>query len=284
MLDRTDLSAHLSDPSLLVDRAYVAGEWISADSGASFPVTNPARGDVICTVPDLSETEVTRAIEAAHSAQKGWAAKTGKERSAVLRKWYDLMVANADDLAAILTAEMGKPLADATGEIKNCASTMKDTLEGIAAALSPEILEDEHTRSTMHFDPLGVAGVIAPWNFPLAMPHWMVMPSLMAGNTVVLKPSEETPLIAQAYADILNESLPQDVLQVIHGADKQGAALVDANVDLIAFTGSRNTGSKMARFSLPRKPVATLLVPRAARTRETLIALPAGTRETSRPV
>ena len=123
MLDSvTDLRSLLKDPSLLASKAYVAGQWIDADDGATFNVTNPARGDVICTVPDLTRKETARAIDAAASAQKEWAARTGKERSAILRKWNDLMIANADDLGAILTAEMGKPLAEAKGEILYGAS------------------------------------------------------------------------------------------------------------------------------------------------------------------
>ncbi|MCB2126669.1 MAG: aldehyde dehydrogenase family protein, partial [Rhodobacteraceae bacterium] len=123
MLDSvTDLRSRLKDPSLLVTQAYVAGQWVNADDGATFPVTNPARGDVICTVPDLGRAETARAIEAADKARHEWAARTGKERAAVLRKWYDLMVENADDLGAILTAEMGKPLAEARGEVLYGAS------------------------------------------------------------------------------------------------------------------------------------------------------------------
>src|SRR5690606_34573497 len=110
MLDSvTDLRSRLKDPSLLVTQAYVAGQWIDADDGATFAVTNPARGDAICTVPDLGRAETARAIAAADSARHEWAARTGKERAAILRKWNDLMIANADDLGAILTAEMGKP-------------------------------------------------------------------------------------------------------------------------------------------------------------------------------
>ncbi|RMD48249.1 MAG: aldehyde dehydrogenase family protein, partial [Alphaproteobacteria bacterium] len=117
MTARTELEKRLSDPSLLTGRAYVGGEWIDADDGATFEVTNPARGDVIARVADLDVAETRRAIDAAEAAQKDWAALTGKERAAILRRWFDLMVENADDLAAILTAEMGKPLAEAKGEI-----------------------------------------------------------------------------------------------------------------------------------------------------------------------
>ena len=125
MLDQTDLTALLNDPSLLCTRAYVAGEWVNADDGATFPVTNPARGDVIAEVADLGVAEVRRAIDAAHTAQKEWAAKTGKERAAVLRRWNDLMVENADDLGRILTAEMGKPFAEGKGEIMYGASFLE---------------------------------------------------------------------------------------------------------------------------------------------------------------
>ena len=112
MLDSTNLSSMLKDPSLLCTQAYISGDWINADDGSTFEVKNPARGDVIAVVPDMGLTEVKRAIESAQKSQKAWAARTGKERSAILRKWNDLMVENADDLGIILTAEMGKPIAE----------------------------------------------------------------------------------------------------------------------------------------------------------------------------
>jgi succinate-semialdehyde dehydrogenase/glutarate-semialdehyde dehydrogenase len=137
---------------------------------------------------------------------------------------------------------MGKPVRDAAGEIKSVADGIEHELGEIEAALAPEVLDDERTHSTIYRDPLGVCAAITPWNFPFAMPHWMVFPALAAGNTVVLKPSEETPLIAQAYADLVRGVVPDGVLQVVHGADDQGKALVAADVDLIAFTGSRAVG------------------------------------------
>jgi succinate-semialdehyde dehydrogenase/glutarate-semialdehyde dehydrogenase len=146
---------------------------------------------------------------------------------------------------------MGKPRAEAIGEVRGCGERLNDTLSEIAAALRPETVEDGRSRSTIHHDPFGVCAAITPWNFPLAMPHWTVIPALMAGNTVVLKPSELTPLIAQAYADVLVEHLPKGVLQVVHGADEQGRALVEAPVDLIAFTGSRETGQKILAAAGP---------------------------------
>ena len=123
MLDSvTDLASLLKDPSLLCTKAFVAGEWVDADDGTTFDVVNPARGDVICSVPNLSRAETSRAIDAANAAMKDWAARTGKERAQVMRKWFDLMMENQDDLGKILTAEMGKPLAEAKGEIAYGAS------------------------------------------------------------------------------------------------------------------------------------------------------------------
>ena len=122
MLDDTNLSSILKDPSLLCTQAYVAGEWVDAKDGATFDVTNPARGDVLVSLPDLQVEDAKRAIDAAYEAQKDWAKWTGKERAAVIRKMYQLMVENADDLGAILTAEMGKPLTEAVGEINYSAS------------------------------------------------------------------------------------------------------------------------------------------------------------------
>jgi acyl-CoA reductase-like NAD-dependent aldehyde dehydrogenase len=122
----------------------------------------------------------------------------------------------------------------------------------MAAALAPEVLEDEHVRTTVYRDPFGVCAAITPWNFPMSMPHWMVLPSLMAGNTVVLKPSEKTPLVGQAYADVLNEVLPAGVLQVVHGDEAQGKALVAADVDLVAFTGSRAAGAAILGAAAPK--------------------------------
>ncbi|MEE2827807.1 MAG: aldehyde dehydrogenase family protein, partial [Myxococcota bacterium] len=147
------------------------------------------------------------------------------------------------ELGRLLTAEMGKPLREAVGEVRSCGSHLGEELDEMVGAFEPELLEDGRTSTWLCHDPLGVAAAITPWNFPISMPHWMVLPALMAGNTVVLKPSEETPLIAQAYTDLLASCLPEGVLSVIHGDEAQGKALVQAEVDLIAFTGSRHAGS-----------------------------------------
>ena len=203
---------------------------------------NPATGEPVGDVPVTPAGQVPQVVAAARAAQPEWAALDLAARAAALAPAGPKLVERCEALGTLLTREMGKPLAEGIGETKHCGASLEKTLEEIAAALTPERHADEHVDSTMYFDPFGVCVAITPWNFPLSMPHWTVIPALMAGNTVVLKPSEQTPLIAQAYADVLNETLPAGVLQVVHGADAQGKALVTADVDLIAFTGSREAG------------------------------------------
>ncbi len=203
---------------------------------------NPATGEVVGEVPIASAADVAAAVNRARAAQPAWQALTAEQRIEALLPAGAKLVERADELGRLLTNEMGKPLSEAVGEIKGCGDRLDKTLREIAEALEPDVLEDDKVKSIVYHDPLGVCAVITPWNFPLAMPHWTVVPALVAGNTVVLKPSEETPLIAQAYVNILNESLPADVLQIVHGADEPGKALVQADVDLIAFTGSRDAG------------------------------------------
>lgn len=204
---------------------------------------NPATGAVVGTVRVTPVAEIATVVARARQAQRGWARMSFEERAARLKPAGASMLARLGDLAKLLTDEMGKPLKDATGEIKGCAESFEKFLPEIIEALAPEKLEDENVTTTIYREPMGVCAAITPWNFPVGMPHWTIIPALMAGNAVILKPSEETPLIAQAYADILNETLPKDVLQVVHGAEEQGKALVAAEgVDLIAFTGSRAAG------------------------------------------
>ena len=206
---------------------------------------NPATGEPVGKVTVTSPEEIHRCVARAREAQPGWQALGIEGRGAAWRKIGELIVSRAAELGELLTAEMGKPLKEAIGEVKGCGSEMASQLAEVEKALAPETMSDEHTESVIHYDAFGVCAVIAPWNFPFAMPHWMTFPALATGNTVVMKPSEETPLIGQAYADILNEVLPPGVLQVVHGADAAGRALVSAPVDLIAFTGSRETGKKI---------------------------------------
>ncbi|MGE3165011.1 MAG: aldehyde dehydrogenase [Planctomycetota bacterium] len=206
---------------------------------------NPATGEKVGEVRITPEEQVPAVVARAQAAQPGWGRRSFEERIDALSRAGERLVARCDELGELLTREMGKPLREGRGEVKACGAGMRKSAEEIAAALAPEVLEDENTRSRIYHDPFGVCAAITPWNFPMAMPHSLVIPALVAGNAVVLKPSEETPLIAQAYVDVLNEFLPADVLQIVHGADAQGRALVAADVDLIAFTGSRETGKKI---------------------------------------
>jgi succinate-semialdehyde dehydrogenase/glutarate-semialdehyde dehydrogenase len=183
----------------------------------------------------------------ARSAQPAWAALGLEGRAELLKQTLPIFAERVEQHAALITAEMGKPTKESVGEAKSLGWGLDRELDEIVGALSPEAVEDKRARSTIYHDPLGVVGAITPWNFPMSMPSWMLIPSLAAGNTVVFKPSEETPLCGQAYADVLNEVLPEDVLIVVHGADDQGKAIVKSDVDMIAFTGSREAGKHIMR-------------------------------------
>ncbi|MCK4711441.1 MAG: NAD-dependent succinate-semialdehyde dehydrogenase [Marinosulfonomonas sp.] len=248
----TNLSALLNDPTLLATKAYVAGEWIDADNGDTFEVTNPARGDVICSVADLSRVEVARAIAAAKVAQKEWAALTAKERANILRAWFDLMVANADDLATILTAEMGKPVGEARGEITYGASFIEWFAEE-AKRVYGETIPGHQTdkRITVIKQPIGVVGSITPWNFPNAMITRKAGPALAAGCAFVARPSELTPLSALALAVLAERAgLPKGVFSVVPSIDASGVGkefCENPIVRKLTFTGSTNVGRILLR-------------------------------------
>ncbi len=248
MLDtQTELRSLLKDPSLLETRAFVAGEWVDADNGATFPVRNPARGDIIAEVADLTRTEVARAIAAAEKTQKEWAARTGKERAAVLRKWYDLMVENADDLAAILTAEMGKPLPEARGEILYGAAFVEwfgEEAKRVYGETIPGHMRDK--RITVLKQPIGVAASITPWNFPNAMIARKVAPALAVGCGFVARPAAETPLSALAMAVLAERAgVPKGVLSVVtssRASDIGKEFCENPVVRKLTFTGSTEVG------------------------------------------
>ena len=204
---------------------------------------NPATGEEVGRLPITPVDQIPAVVATARAAQPAWGQLSLQQRADQMRPFGDALVAAAEEVGTLLTREMGKPLAEGIGEAKHCGSSLGETLDELIEALTPEPMEDDSVSSTLVFDPLGVCAGITPWNFPLSMPHWTVIPALMAGNSVVLKPSEKTPLVAQAYADLLMPMLPEGVLQVIHGDGTQGKALVKADVDLIAFTGSRATGA-----------------------------------------
>jgi succinate-semialdehyde dehydrogenase/glutarate-semialdehyde dehydrogenase len=248
MLDSvTDLRSLLKDDGLLETRAYVAGEWIQADDGTTFPVTNPARGDVICHLPNLGRAETARAIKAANAAQKEWAARTGKERAQVLRKWFDLCMANQDDLATILTAEMGKPLAEAKGEIAYGASYIEFYGEE-AKRTYGDIVPGHQRDKRIHVlkQPIGVAASITPWNFPNAMIARKVAPALAAGCGMVARPAAETPLSALALA-VLGEraGIPAGLFSVItskRSSDIGKEFCENPGIRKLTFTGSTEVG------------------------------------------
>jgi succinate-semialdehyde dehydrogenase/glutarate-semialdehyde dehydrogenase len=253
MLDSvTNLSSMLKDPSLLETRAYVAGEWVSADDGGTFDVTNPARGDVICSVPNLGRAETARAIAAAEIAQKEWAARTGKERANILRAWFNLMIANQDDLGMILTAEMGKPLAEAKSEIVYGASFIEffaEEAKRIRGETIPGHMRDK--RITVLKQPIGVVGSITPWNFPNAMITRKCGPALAVGCAFIARPAAETPLSALAIAVLAERAgLPKGIFSVITSkrASDIGKEFCENHaVRKLTFTGSTEVGRILLR-------------------------------------
>jgi succinate-semialdehyde dehydrogenase/glutarate-semialdehyde dehydrogenase len=253
MLDSvTDLAALLKDPSLLATKAFIAGEWVDAEDGATFDVTNPARGDVIAKVASASRADTARAIDAAYLAQKEWATRTGKERAAILRKWFDLMMANQDDLGTILTAEMGKPLAEAKGEIAYGAAFVEwfsEEAKRVYGETIPGHMRDK--RITVIKQPIGVVGSITPWNFPNAMIARKVAPALAAGCAFVARPASETPLSALAMAVLAERAgLPRGLLAVVPSAraSEIGKEFCEnPKVRKLTFTGSTEVGRILLR-------------------------------------
>ncbi len=240
----------LTDQTLLTGKAYVNGEWIETEN--QFVVTNPATGDVVAKVADLTADDVSAAIDAAYDAQIGWAAMTGKERAAILRKWHDLMVANADDLAAILTAEMGKPLAEAKGEIMYGASFIEWFAEEAKRVYGDTIPGHQPDKRIIVLkQPVGVVGSITPWNFPNAMIARKVAPALAAGCSFVARPSELTPLSALAMAVLAERAgVPAGVFNVVPGLDAAGVGqelCANKKVAKITFTGSTRVGKLLMK-------------------------------------
>ncbi len=247
MLDQTDLQSMLKDPSLLCTKAFVAGEWIDADDGATFPVTNPARGDVLAQVADLGVAETRRAIEAANAAQKDWAAKTAKERAAVLRAWHDLMIANADDLGMILTAEMGKPFAEGKGEVMYGASFIEWFAEEAKRMYGETIPGHQADKRIMVIkQPVGVVASITPWNFPNAMIARKVAPALAVGCAMVSRPAKDTPLSALAMGLLAERAgLPAGLFSVVTSSKSSAIGkefCENPIVKKLTFTGSTEVG------------------------------------------
>ncbi|QIE46541.1 NAD-dependent succinate-semialdehyde dehydrogenase [Pseudohalocynthiibacter aestuariivivens] len=246
----TDLKSLLKDPSLLAENAYVNGEWVAGDG--TFDVTNPARGDVIAKVADLSRAQVAEAIAAAEAAQKEWAKWTGKERAAVLRKLFDLMMENQDDLATILTAEQGKPLTEAKGEVAYGASFFEffgEEAKRIYGETIPGHQRDK--RITVIKQPIGVAASITPWNFPNAMITRKAAPALAAGCAFVGRPAAETPLSATAMGVLAERAgIPKGVFNIVTSSRSSEVGkefCENPAVRKLTFTGSTEVGRILMR-------------------------------------
>ena len=245
---------NLNDPTLLRVDSYINGAWTKAAGDKRFAVTNPATGEIVAEVADLGASDITTAIDAATPAQKEWAARTAKDRAMVMRKWYDLIMANADDLAIILTTEMGKPLAEARGEIVYGASFI-DWFAEEARRVCGDVMESPipDKRFLTFKQPIGVFGAITPWNFPIAMITRKVSPGIAAGCSCVLKPAEQTPLSALALAELAHRAgLPAGVMNIVTGMDApaMGSALCnDDRIRKMTFTGSTEVGRILMRQS-----------------------------------
>lgn len=252
MLDTvTNLKSLLNDPGLLAERAYAGGEWVEGEGG-TFAVTNPARGDVIANVADLSRAQVAKAIAAAEAAQKDWAQWTGKERAQVLRRWFDLMIENQDDLAIILTAEQGKPLAEARGEIVYGASFIEffaEEAKRIYGETIPGHQRDK--RITVIKQPIGVAASITPWNFPNAMITRKAGPALAAGCAFVGRPAAETPLSATVLGVLAERAgIPKGVFSIVTSSRSSEVGkefCENPAVRKLTFTGSTEVGRILLR-------------------------------------
>ncbi|MCU9947703.1 NAD-dependent succinate-semialdehyde dehydrogenase [Pseudomonas sp. PDM13] len=237
----------LNDLNLLREQAYVNGQWIEADDEGRFSVTNPANGELIAEVASLGRAETARAIDAAQAALPAWRARTAKERSSILRTWYELIMANQDDLARLLSWEQGKPLAESRGEIAYGASFIEWFAEEAKRVYGDVIPHDKPGRRLVVIkQAIGVVAAITPWNFPNAMITRKVGPALAAGCTVVLKPASETPLSALALAELGERAgLPAGVLNIVTGTRSReigGELTGNPKVQKLSFTGSTGIG------------------------------------------
>lgn len=250
------MSLALKDPALLRADGYIDGAWTTADSGARFAVTNPATGATLAQVADMGAAETQRAIAAAERALPAWRARTAKDRAAILRRWFDLILAHTEDLAALMTAEQGKPLSESRGEVAYGASFIEWFAEEGKRAygeIIPTYAADR--RVLVMRQPIGVCAAITPWNFPIAMITRKVAPAFAAGCTVIAKPAEATPLSALALAELAERAgLPAGVFNVVTGdaarAPEIGLALCESPVvRKVSFTGSTEVGRILLRQS-----------------------------------
>ncbi|MGB1109590.1 MAG: NAD-dependent succinate-semialdehyde dehydrogenase [Gammaproteobacteria bacterium] len=242
----------LARPDLLRDGAYINGQWRDADSGARFDVNNPATGEKIGDLPDLGRSETGVAVEAAHAAWADWRACTAKERAGLLRNWFELILKNQEDLARIMTAECGKPLAESRGEVVYGASFVEwfaEEAKRTYGEVLPSPLADRRLLTIRQ--PVGVCALITPWNFPNAMITRKAAPAMAAGCPVVIKPAEATPLSALALAVLAEEAgIPAGIFNVVtasHGADVGLELSENSKVRKLSFTGSTAVGKLLMR-------------------------------------
>ena len=243
------MTLQLNDPTLLRQRSYIDGEWVDADNRGTLDVNNPATGTKLGTVPKMGVAETRRAIEAASVALPAWAKKTAKERAVILRRWYDLMIAHQDDLAAIMTAEQGKPLAESKAEILYAASFIEwfgEEGKRLYGDVIPGHQADK--RILVLRQPVGVVAAITPWNFPAAMITRKVAPALAAGCTFVCKPATQTPYSAFAMAELgARAGIPPGVVNILTGSSTEIGGEMTSNpiVRKLTFTGSTEVGKKL---------------------------------------
>jgi succinate-semialdehyde dehydrogenase/glutarate-semialdehyde dehydrogenase len=240
------MSLELEDPALLREQCFVNGAWVDADGGATLAVQNPATGEELGSVPALDGAATEQAVAAAHAAFPAWAAQTAKERAVILRRWHDLILLNADDLARLMTAEQGKPLAESKGEIAYAASFVEWFAEEAKRVYGDVIPGHQADKRILVLrQPVGVVAAITPWNFPAAMITRKVAPALAAGCTVICKPATQTPLSALALAELASRAgMPAGTFNVVTGPARDiGAVLTgDARVRKLSFTGSTEIG------------------------------------------
>jgi len=251
--DAQAVTPQLKDAKLFHQQCYIDGQWTDADSKQTIAVTNPATGAAIGSVPRMGAAETRRAIEAADKALPAWRGKLAKERAAILRKWFELMLANQDDLGLLMTTEQGKPLPEAKGEIAYAASFIEWFAEEgkrIYGDVIPTVWPDR--RLVVIKQPVGVCGAITPWNFPAAMITRKIGPALAAGCTVVVKPATQTPYSALALAELAERAgVPKGVLNVLTGSAKEigGELTSNPTVRKITFTGSTEVGRVLMQQS-----------------------------------
>jgi succinate-semialdehyde dehydrogenase / glutarate-semialdehyde dehydrogenase len=243
----------LQDADLFRHQAFIGGRWCDADTGATFDVANPATGETLGTVPKMGATETRRAIEAAKSAWTGWRRMPAKDRSALLRRWNDLIVASVDDLGKLMTAEQGKPLAEAKGEVLYAASFIEWFAEEAKRVYGDTIPSPWNDRRLVVIkEPIGVCAAITPWNFPAAMITRKAGPALASGCTMVAKPAESTPLSALALAVLAERAgIPSGVFNVLTGDPRDIGGEMTSNPDVrkLTFTGSTEVGRILMKQS-----------------------------------